>query len=82
MSKRGNKLYLEDIKSSIEKIESYVVGMNFEEFAKDMKTLDAVVRNLSIIGEAVNNLSQEIKSHKRLELFFFVLRERGKVQPG
>lgn len=61
MSKRGNKLYLEDIKSSIEKIESYVVDMDFEEFAKDMKTLDAVVRNLSIIGEAVNNLSQELK---------------------
>jgi len=62
MSKRGDKLYFEDIVSSIEKIESYVVGMNFETFSADHKTIDAVVRNLSIIGEASNNLSEKIKS--------------------
>ena len=62
MSKRGNKLYLEDIKDSIGKIESYVNSMSFEDFSKDLKTIDAVVRNLTIIGEAGSNLSPELKS--------------------
>ncbi len=61
MSKRGDKLYFEDIINSIEKIEKYVDGMNVEEFYNDFKTIDAVVRNLSIIGEAANNLSENIK---------------------
>jgi len=62
MSKRGDKLYFEDIVNSIEKIEGYVEGMDFESFSNDFKTIDAVVRNLSVIGEAVNNLSEKIKS--------------------
>lgn len=62
MSKREPKLYLEDIKSSIEKIEKYVSGLDYEKFSNDLKTIDAVVRNLEIIGEAVNNLPEEIKS--------------------
>jgi uncharacterized protein with HEPN domain len=59
MSKRGDKLYFEDIATSIERIEEYIVGMDFESFSKDYKTIDAVIRNLSIVGEAVNNLSEE-----------------------
>jgi uncharacterized protein with HEPN domain len=62
MSKRGAELYLEDIKNSIEKIEGYVTEIDFEKFSKDEKTIDAVIRNLEIIGEAVNNLPEEIKS--------------------
>jgi uncharacterized protein with HEPN domain len=62
MSKRGAELYLEDIKNSIEKIEGYVAEIDFEKFSKDEKTIDAVIRNLEIIGEAVNNLPEEIKS--------------------
>ena len=61
MSRRGDKLYFEDIANSIEKIEKYVAGMNFESFSTDIKTVDAVVRNLSVIGEAVNNLSEKMK---------------------
>lgn len=61
MSKRGDKLYFEDIITSIEKIDAYVGGMNFESFSKDGRTIDAVIRNLSVIGEAVNNLSENSK---------------------
>ena len=45
MSKRKPKLYLEDIRNSIEKIEEYTEDSNFDEFIKDRKTIDAVVRN-------------------------------------
>lgn len=61
MSKRGVKLYLEDIKEAIRKIEKYTSDVSFAEFAKDEQKIDAVVRNLSIIGEAVINMPKEIK---------------------
>ena len=61
MSKRGVNLYLEDIKDSIRWIEKYVTGLSFDDFKKDRRTVDAVVRNLEIIGEAVSNIPEEIK---------------------
>jgi len=52
---------LEDINESIRKIEKYTHGVNFDKFSKDEQMIDAVVRNLSIIGEAVRNVPKEIK---------------------
>ncbi|MCA9434666.1 MAG: DUF86 domain-containing protein, partial [Candidatus Omnitrophica bacterium] len=46
---------LRDIIKCIEKIESYVEGMEEEDLRKDSKTQDAIIRNLEIIGEAVKN---------------------------
>lgn len=62
MSKRTPKLYLEDIKDSIRKIENYTRNLSFDKFKKDTLTIDAVVRNLTIIGEAAKNIPKEIKS--------------------
>lgn len=56
MPKRNVKLYLEDIVMAIDKIEHYVSGLSLVAFASDPKTVDAVVRNLEIIGEAVNQI--------------------------
>jgi len=61
MSKRTPKLLLEDIIESAEKILQYTNGISFEEFSKDNKTVDAVIRNFEIIGEASNLLPDEIK---------------------
>lgn len=61
MSSRKAELYLEDIKDSIKKIEKYTRGMDFAEFSHDMKTVDAVIKNLFVIGEATNNIPKEIK---------------------
>ena len=36
--------------------------MNFDDFKNDRKTIDAVVRNLEIIGEAARNIPDEIKN--------------------
>ena len=38
---RDPRLLLEDIKESCEKILRYVHGMEFEDFRKDKKTMDA-----------------------------------------
>ena len=53
-------LYLCHIRDSIEKVQNYVVKGR-SSFIKDSKTQDAVVRNFEILGEAVKNLSPEIK---------------------
>ena len=62
MSKREWKLFVEDILESVELIEGYIAKMEFEDFKRDRKTIDAVVRNLEIIGEASNNIPNDIKS--------------------
>jgi len=54
-------MYFDDIVLSIEKIEEYVKDMTIRDFVKDSKTVDAVVRNFEVIGEASKNISQEIK---------------------
>ncbi len=61
MSKRDPNLYFEDISDAVDRIEEYTQGLSFNDFSKDHKTIDAVVRNLSVIGEAVGNLPEQIK---------------------
>ena len=58
---RTDRLYLEDIQTSMKRIAEYIMGYNFIRFQKDYKTVDAVIRNFEIIGEASRNLSDEIK---------------------
>ena len=61
MSKRDYKLYLEDIIESIDKIEKYISNMNYNNFSKSDITVDAVVRNCEIIGEAARQLSAKVR---------------------
>ena len=63
MPKRNTKLYLDDIKLAIRKIEKYTREISQKVFESDEKTIDAMVRNLEVIGEAVSNLSKEFR-HK------------------
>ncbi len=62
MSKRKPALYLQDIKDCVEKIKSYTENLSFDDFREDGKIIDALVRNLEIIGEAANNIPEEVKS--------------------
>lgn len=59
---RDVRLYLEDIQSSCKKILKYTENLGFEGFIKDDRTYDAVIRNLEIIGEAVRNVPEPIRS--------------------
>src|SRR4030042_2296012 len=68
MYKRPSELLIADILESIEKIEGYILNISFEDFKKDSKTVDAVVRNLEVIGEASNRLPEDFKErHSRIE---------------
>lgn len=58
---RDPRLYLDDILEAITQIREYTTSMDYETFALDRKTQDAVVRNLEIIGEAAGRLPGDIK---------------------
>jgi uncharacterized protein with HEPN domain len=62
MSYRPIQLLIEDIWESIEKIERYISGLDQDAFLNDEKTVDSVVRNLEIIGEAANRLPGDFKT--------------------
>lgn len=61
MSERTPHLLLEDILDAAQRIVEYTAGMTFEEFAEDNKTVDAVIRNIEVIGEATHLLPYEFK---------------------
>lgn len=68
MSDREILLLLEDMMDAAQKILSYTSGMNFDDFTNDDKTIDAVVRNFEIIGEASNRVPDNFKSdHPEIE---------------
>lgn len=58
---RDHRLYIDDILTAITNIREYVLGMDYQEFSRDKKTQDAVVRNLEVIGEAANQLTESIR---------------------
>ncbi|MBI1824226.1 MAG: DUF86 domain-containing protein [Nitrospirae bacterium] len=58
---RDYKVSLEDILEASRKIEAYVNGIPQEAFGVDSKTLDAVIRNLEVIGEAIKKIPEEIR---------------------
>jgi uncharacterized protein with HEPN domain len=58
---RNDKTYLTHIRDAIESIEEYLEGVTYERFVSNKMIIDAVVRELEIIGEAANNLSDEFR---------------------
>jgi uncharacterized protein with HEPN domain len=61
MSKRDAELLVSDILESAYKILDYTKGFDFPAFLNDNKTVDAVIRNFEIIGEAANRLPEPYK---------------------
>ncbi|HMN18926.1 MAG TPA: DUF86 domain-containing protein [Ignavibacteriaceae bacterium] len=62
MSNRDWKFLFEDIIESINKIQNYTKDLSFEDFAQSPLIIDAVVRNIEIIGEASKNVPVEIQN--------------------
>jgi uncharacterized protein with HEPN domain len=59
---RSLYLSLEDIIEAIRKIHTYTDNMDFPQFCDDERTVDAVIRNLTVIGEAVKNIPDDIRN--------------------
>jgi uncharacterized protein with HEPN domain len=61
MSERSSDILISDIIDSGEKIILYTKGQTYDQFLSDEKTIDAVIRNFEIIGEAANRLPEDFK---------------------
>lgn len=61
MSKRDTILLLKDMLDSSNKIKKYTFGLDYSDFLEDDKTIDAVVRNFEIIGEAANRIDEDFR---------------------
>jgi uncharacterized protein with HEPN domain len=57
---RDEHLLLKDILTALERIDSYTKGMSYEAFVADDKTVNAVIYNFLVIGEAVKLLPQTV----------------------
>ncbi len=54
-------MYLEDIIDAINSIEAYTKDLTYDDFVKDRKTIDAVIRNFEVIGEATKQIPLAVR---------------------
>lgn len=62
MPEKISTFYFEDILESIDKIRRYLGNTSFDDFLENGMLIDAVVRNLEIIGEAAAHITPEIRA--------------------
>ena len=79
MSERSQKLFLLDIIESVDAINGFVEDFSFDSFTADRKTHSATIRELEIIGEAIRNISDEIKAEYPDVLWHEIRSFRNKV---
>ncbi len=65
--RKDNLVYVDDILSAIKKINKFCKGIEREDFMKNELLMDAVVRNLEIIGEASSLTASFRERHKEIE---------------
>ena len=58
---KDDRLYLIHISESIAKIDSYTTGLDFTSFKEKNIVQDAVLRNLQVLAESTQRLSDEFK---------------------
>lgn len=59
---RDYRVFLDDILEASRAVLEYASGLSREQFFADRKTMQAVVWNLQVIGEAAKNIPHEIRS--------------------
>jgi len=59
--KKGNRLYLDHILDSFQKVIMYVENVRFEDFLKDEEKQDAVIRKIEVAGEATKRLDKSFR---------------------
>jgi uncharacterized protein with HEPN domain len=62
MKPRNYKDYLKDILEAVNDVHVFIGELTYDEFIKDRKTLNAVVRSIEIIGEASKNIPESVKA--------------------
>ncbi|MBU4294059.1 MAG: DUF86 domain-containing protein [Actinobacteria bacterium] len=59
--KRSVEIYIKDIIEYMERAENHIKNFQLDQFLKDDKTCDAVIRCIEVIGEATKNIPEEIR---------------------
>ncbi len=59
--KRAWRDYVTDILTAIQEVDDFTRGMDYEEFAGDKKTVNAVVRSLEVMGEAAKRVPEAVR---------------------
>jgi uncharacterized protein with HEPN domain len=59
--KRNVEIYIKDIIEYMERAENHIKNFQLDQFLKDDKTCDAVIRCIEVIGEATKNIPEEIR---------------------
>jgi uncharacterized protein with HEPN domain len=60
--KRKVALYVHDILQNMQDAEEFIQGLSYDQFAKDKKTFNAVVRAIEVIGEATKNVPASVRN--------------------
>jgi len=60
--KRNVTLYVMDILQNMQDAETFLLGMTYEEFSSDKKTINAVLRSIEVIGEAAKQIPADIRN--------------------
>ncbi|WP_407283211.1 DUF86 domain-containing protein [Methanolobus sp. WCC1] len=58
---RDYYVFFDDMLLAIDKIERYVSSLSYDSFSEDEMRIDAVLRNLEVIGEAAGNVPIDIR---------------------
>lgn len=53
--------YLSDIVTAIDEVAEFTSGMDFDDFAADKKTINAVIRSLEVLGEATKHIPAAVR---------------------
>lgn len=60
--KKDNLVYIEDILKSCNSISNYTKDVSYEELIENQMMVDAIIRNIEIIGEAASKLDESFKN--------------------
>jgi uncharacterized protein with HEPN domain len=59
---RNWRLRIEDMLEAIQHVQQYIQGFDLQAFCADQKTIDAVIRNFEVLGEAARHVPDEIQN--------------------
>jgi uncharacterized protein with HEPN domain len=60
-SEKDYRLYLQDMLKHAQRIIRYTQGVTYEQFVQDDIRIDAVIRNLEVIGEAAKRIPNAVR---------------------
>ena len=58
---KDDRIYLEHVIGSLQKILSYIEDLSQDEFVKNNMVQDAVIRQFEVIGEATKRISTDLR---------------------